>query len=74
MQPLPLPNRDRIGNFHFRDYVTLQIEVDKQLAVQEPFKSLGGVVTQEDFPAIAEVVRKQVLEQYGPKGDTPDAP
>jgi hypothetical protein len=32
----------------------------------------GGVVTQEDFPALAESARQQALVEFGPRADRPD--
>ena len=52
--------------------VTLEIEVDDDLAAQETFASRGRRVSQADFPAIVAVVRKQVQAELGPRADRPD--
>jgi hypothetical protein len=53
-------------------YVTLRIELDAERAANEHLLEYGGVVTQEDFPALAESVRQQALREFGPRADRPD--
>jgi hypothetical protein len=40
--------------------------------VDEPWKSLGPRVTQEDFPVLVEFLRERALEIFGPRADAPD--
>ena len=63
------PVRDGVA---LADLVTLEIEVDDDLAAQEPFASRGRRVSQADFPAIVAAVREQALAELGPRADRPD--
>jgi hypothetical protein len=53
-------------------YVTLRIELDAERAANEHLRGYGGVVTQDDFPALTESVRRQALREFGPRADRPD--
>jgi len=72
LQPHVLRNPSRIPGLAFEDQLTLEIELSKDLARQPAFSEFGATVTQRDFPALAEGIRKEVIQQYGPLGDTPD--
>jgi hypothetical protein len=63
---------DGIMGVKFSDYVTLQIEVDDNLAAQAPFTEIGRTVTQADFPRIIEAIREQNREEFGPDADQPN--
>jgi len=56
----------------FSDWVSLQIEIDDNLAAQAPFSEIGRSVTQADFPRIIEVIREQNREEFGPDADQPN--
>jgi hypothetical protein len=60
------------GAVALADHVTLEIEVDDQLAAREPFASRGRHITQAEFPALVGVVREQALAEFGPNADRPD--
>jgi hypothetical protein len=72
LPPVVLANPDAVDGLQFRDQATLRIEVGAMLAAQEPFRSLGGVITQEDFPAILAAVRAENQRQFGPVADRPE--
>jgi hypothetical protein len=69
--PLPLPLVDEAEGYSFADFARLEIEVDDNLAAQEPFPTLGRKVTQADFPAIIEEIRRQNRVEFGPDADRP---
>ncbi len=54
------------------DIATLEVVVDEAWREQQPFKRMGRKVTDRDFPAIAEEVRRQILAEFGPGADRPD--
>lgn len=56
----------------FSDWVSLQIEVDDNLAAQAPFTEIGRTLTQADFPRIIEAIRAQNREEFGPDANQPD--
>jgi hypothetical protein len=56
----------------FSDWVSLQVEVDDNLAVQAPFTEIGRTVTQADFPRIIEAIRELNREELGADADQPD--
>ncbi len=71
-QPLPIANPTSMSNIEFPSQATLVIELPDALASQEPFARLGRRITQEDFPAILDFIRKQNAEMFGPFADRPD--
>ena len=54
------------------DLITLEIVVDEDLWQQEPVTRIGRTVTQHDFPALIEEVRRQILAELGPEADRPE--
>jgi hypothetical protein len=71
-RPLPLPNKARVKGIRIDDFVTLEIEVDDNLASQEPFLTLGRKVTQREFPAIIEAIQGQNREEFGSNANQPN--
>lgn len=69
---LPIANPDSSGGRHFSDRASLVIEVSAELAGQEPFRSLGGRVTERDFAAILETIREQNRAEFGVAADQPE--
>ena len=71
--PLVLHVVDGFAGAHFRDYVTLELDVSDALAEAGfPFPSPGSrVVTQEDFPGLIEKIRAANTETFGPGADAP---
>jgi hypothetical protein len=72
-QPLPVANPSSIGAIDFASLVTLVIEPSSELARQEPFAHLSRRITQKDFPAIVDFVRRQNEQMFGPLADRPDS-
>ncbi len=70
--PLPLPLVTRALGLDIDDFVRLEIEVDDNLAAQEPFRTMGRKITDKDFPAIIAAIREQNREEFGPEADVPD--
>ncbi len=70
--PLPLPLVTRALGLDIDDFVRLEIEVDDNLAAQEPFRTMGRKITDKDFPAIIAAIREQNCEEFGPEADVPD--
>jgi hypothetical protein len=70
--PVAIANTDGVLRIQFSDWVSLQIEVDDNLAAQVPFTEIGRTVTQADFPRIIEAIREQNREEFGPDADQPD--
>jgi hypothetical protein len=71
-KPITISIPDGIMGQKFSDWVSLQIEVDDNLAAQAPFTEIGRTVTQADFPRIIEAIRKQNREQFGPDANQPN--
>ena len=71
-EPVAVANPDGILRIQFSDWVSLQIEVDDNLAAQAPFTEIGRSVTQADFPRIIEAIREQNREEFGPGADQPN--
>jgi hypothetical protein len=71
-RPLPLVYATEAQGLQIDDFVTLEIEVDDNLAAQEPFLSMGRRVTHRDFPAIIDVVKAQNIAEFGPNADRPE--
>jgi hypothetical protein len=71
-KPVTISIPDGIMGQKFSDWVTLEIEVDDNLAAQKPFTEIGRTVTQADFPRIIEAIREQNLEEFGPDADQPN--
>ena len=67
-----IANPDGVLSLKFSDWVSLQIEVDDNLAAQAPFTEIGRSVTQADFPRIIEAIREQNREEFGPGADQSD--
>jgi hypothetical protein len=72
LTPIDFANPPVRGAVALADHVTLEIEVDDQLAVQEPFASRGRRITQAEFPTLVGIVREQALAELGPRADRPD--
>jgi hypothetical protein len=71
--PLILQVPDGFAGVPFRDYVTVEFEVDDAL-VQAGFplpRAGSRLVTQEDFPAIIQAAREENAETFGPGADAP---
>jgi hypothetical protein len=71
-QPLSISTRDSVLKVRFADWVTLEIDVDDNLAAQEPFTEIGRKITQNDYPRIIEAIREQNRGEFGPDADQPD--
>jgi hypothetical protein len=71
-RPVTVSIPDGIMGLKFSDWVSLQIEVDDNLAAQAPFTEIGRSVTQADFPRIIEAIREQNREEFGPGADQPN--
>ncbi len=71
--PLILRAEEGVDGLLFRDYATVEFEVDDALtAAGFPFPRAGSrTVTQRDFPAIIEAIRRETLETFGPGYDRP---
>lgn len=71
--PLVFQIPDGFAGASFRDYVTLEFDVNDALADGGfPFpRPASRRVTQEDFPAIIEAARRANSEQFGPEADHP---
>jgi hypothetical protein len=70
--PLPIPIKVWSAGYLVDDFVTLEIEVDDNLASQEPFVTMGRRITHRDFPAIIAAIQEQNREEFGPRADRPD--
>jgi hypothetical protein len=73
--PAPVEIRVRqnlTGSVSISDLVTLEVVVDESFLDQEPFTQIDHTVTQRDFSAITEVVRRQILAELGPEADRPE--
>jgi len=71
--PLVLHVLDGFAGAQFRDYVTVEFKVDDAL-VQQGFplpRAESRLVTQDDFPAIIQVVREENAKTFGPGADAP---
>jgi len=71
-KPITVSIPDGIMGTKFSDWVTLQIEVDDNLAAQAPFTEIGRSVTQADFPRIIKAIREQNRAEFGPDADQPN--
>jgi hypothetical protein len=71
-KPLAIANRHSVLGVEFPDWVSLQIEVDDNLAAQAPFTEIGRSVSQADFPRIIEAIREQNRKEFGPGADQPN--
>jgi len=71
--PLVLRAPDGFEGVAFRDYVTLEMDVDDQLAANGfPFPRPGSrVVTQEDYPFIIAAIRRENTAAFGAPADAP---
>lgn len=70
--PLTLPFVQTLHGEPLDVYVTLEVTASAAISKREPFDTLGRDITQQDFQAILDVVRRQVLATYGARGDRPD--
>jgi len=68
-EPLPLPSG--IDGLRFTDVVTLVIRPDDAVAEHAPFVRKSGHITQADFPAVMEALRKEALADFGKDATTP---
>lgn len=71
-QPLPIPGTPVFEDLDLRDVVTLELEPGEDLRAREPFASLPAKITDSDFPAIVEDVRRQNAEEFGEGSDRPE--
>lgn len=69
---LPIANPDSIEGESFADRASLMIQVSSELAGREPFRSLGGRVTDRDFAAILETIREQNRAEFGSSANRPE--
>lgn len=70
--PLPLIIRDKLGELEIAALVTVQLEFKAWVPEQFPVPvAKGQAVTQADFPAILEDIRRQGAAQLGPHFDSP---
>ena len=72
MEPQLLQRSNGVGDLVLSDYLTLEIEVDRQLLEVEPFSILGMPITQTQFPALVEYIRMEIEKVAGAEGYTPD--
>ena len=63
---------DSVLKMRFSDWVTLEIDIDDDLAAQTPFTEIGRKITQADYPRIIEAIREQNREEFGPDADQPE--
>ena len=70
-EALPIANPERMEGPPFSHRASLVIEVSEELAGQEPFRGLGGRVTDRDFAAILEAIRAQNRAEFGDGADRP---
>jgi hypothetical protein len=70
--PVAIENPDGILRIQFSDWLSLEVEVDDNLAAQVPFTEIGRSVSQADFPKIIEAIREQNREEFGPDADQPN--
>ena len=56
----------------FSEFMTLEIQVEDRLAKQSIFQSMGGRVSQNDFPYLLDRIRVQNREEFGLRADLPD--
>ena len=56
----------------FGQLITLEIEVNDDIASRHPFTETGRTITQSDFPRLVEAVRKQNRAEFGDDADRPD--
>ena len=72
LRPIALNNPPERDGHRLADSVSLEIEVDDEIAKHEPFVTRGRKLTQDDFPEIVAVAREQALGEFGPRADRPD--
>jgi len=73
-QPAPLPMiiRDQLGDLEIAALITVALEFNDWVPEQFPVPAANGqTVTQADFPAILEDIRRQGATQLGPHFDRP---
>ena len=70
-QALPMANPELLAGPKFSERASLSIEISEELAGQEPFRRLGGRITQLDFPEILEAIRAQNRAEFGEDADRP---
>ena len=71
-QPISLANPDRVHGHEIGDLIALEVEPDPTILEAPGFEKFGPVVTNRDFPAIIDEIRKQNREEFGPRADFPD--
>ncbi len=73
LDPLVLRAPDGFEGVAFHDYLTLQIEVDDELAANGfPFpRPDSRVVTQDDYPFIIDAIRRENAAAFGAPADAP---
>ena len=72
VEPVILSNPTALDGYPFSEIARLEIDVPEDWVGNEPWKSLGPHVTQEDFPALVEFAREAAREEFGPRADQPD--
>jgi hypothetical protein len=72
LDPLVLRAPDGFEGVAFRDYLTLQMEVDDQLAANGfAFPRDSRIVTQADYPFIIDAIRRENAAAFGAPADAP---
>jgi len=71
-RPIGLRTPAERDGYRLADSVSLEIEVDAEIAKQEPFVTRGPRLTQADFPEIVAIIREQARREFGPRADLPD--
>jgi hypothetical protein len=70
--PVRIQRESELLDIRFADWVRLEVDVDDNLAAQEPFATIGRHVTHVDFPKIVDAIREQNKEAFGPRAARPD--
>jgi hypothetical protein len=68
-EPLALPAS--LGGVRFSDVVTLTVRPDDSVAAKLPRVSRGSELTQHDFPAVMDALRKEALRDFGKDATRP---
>ncbi|MCS5636228.1 MAG: DUF4056 domain-containing protein [Myxococcota bacterium] len=71
-QPVVFRIPEALGEYRFDQLATLQITPHGFPAEQAIFQRLGPTVTQADFPELMQDVRRQTLDELGPRAHLPD--
>jgi len=71
-QPVVFRIPEALGEYRFDQLATLEITPHGFPAEQAIFQRLGPTVTQADFPELMRDVRRQTLDELGPRAHLPD--